>query len=141
AHEQRGIPLIESLLSDVRYALRTLSAKPGFTAAVVLTLALGIGANSAMFTIVNAVILRPLPYADSDRIISVSTMSRGDDHGVVDDVNFAAWRDNAKSVTLTVSSGTEGVITTSAGPQTLPGVEASATYFSVYGVRPIIGRT
>jgi predicted permease len=141
AREQRGLPLIETLAIDVRYAVRALAAKPGYTAAVVLTLALGIGAYSAMFSIVNAVILRPLPYPDADRIVSVSIKSKGDDMRVVDDVNYAAWRDNARSVTLTVSSGTDGVFTTNGGPQQLPGVMASTTYFSVFGVRPILGRT
>ncbi len=139
--EQRGIPLIESVMGDIRYAARALAAKPSYSIAVILTLALGIGANSAMFTIVDAVVMRPLPYPDPDRIVSISTSSKGEDHGVVDDVNYAAWRDNARSVTLTVSSGTDGVFTTEAGPRQLPGMMASTTYFSVYGVRPIMGRT
>ena len=141
AREQRGVPMIDNLLSDLRYSVRTLRARPGYTAAVVLTLALGIGANSAMFTIVNAVLFRPLPYADPDRIVSISTNSKGEDHGVVDDVNYAAWRDNAKSVVLSISVGTDGVLTTDAGAQEIPGVEASTNYFSVYAVRPLIGRT
>jgi putative ABC transport system permease protein len=141
AHEQRGIPWFESVMADIRYAARALIAKPGYSLAVVLTLALGIGANSAMFTIVNAVILRPLPYPDPDRIVSLSSKSNGNDIGVVDDVNYAAWRDNARSLVLCVSSGTSGVFATSAGPQELPGMMASTTYFEVYGVRPIIGRT
>jgi len=141
AREQRGIPMIESLTSDVRYAVRALLAKPGYTTAVVLTLALGIGANSAMFTIVNAVVLRPLPYPDPDRIVSLSTMTKGDDHGVVDDVNYVAWRDNARSVTLTLAAGDDGIFTTSTGPRELPGMDVSASYFSVFRVRPIMGRT
>ena len=141
AREQRGIPLIETVVSDVRYALRTLRAKPGYTTAVVLTLALSIGANSAMFAIVNAVVLRPLPYPDPDRIVSISTSSKGEDHGVVDDVNYAAWRDKARSVVLAISAGTDGVLTTDAGQQEIPGIEASTNYFTVYAVRPVIGRT
>ena len=141
AREQRGIPLVESLASDVRYAVRALAAKPGYTAAVVLTLALGIGANTAMFTIVNAVVLRPLPYPDPDRLVSVSTSAKGEDRSVVDDVNYAAWRDNARSMTLALASGTDGVFTTTVGPEELPGMQASKNYFSVFGARPITGRT
>jgi hypothetical protein len=141
AREQRGLPVLESLMSDVRYAVRALLAKPGYTAAVVLTLALGIGANSAMFTIVNAVVLRPLPYPDADGIVSLSTMTKGDDHGVVDDVNYVAWRDNARRVTLTLAAGDDGIFTTSAGPRELPGMDVSAGYFSIFRVSPIMGRT
>src|SRR5215510_14460879 len=63
---------IDSLATDVRYALRGLAQKPGFAIAVILTLALGIGANAVVFALVNAVVLRPLPYPNADRIISIS---------------------------------------------------------------------
>ena len=141
AREQRGIPFIEGMLSDIRYAVRTLVAKPGYSAAVVLTLALGIGANTAMFTIVNAVVLRPLPYPDPDRLVSLSVESKGEDHGVVDDVDYVAWRDNASSLTLAIASGTDGVFTLAGGPEELSGMEASTNYFAVFGVRPVMGRT
>jgi len=141
AREQRGLPLVEGLVDDVRYAARALVAKPGYSIAVVLTLALGIGANTAMFTIVNAVVLRALPYPQPDRLLSISTSSKGEDRGVVDDVNFVAWRDNAHTVTLSVARGTDGVFTTAGGPEELSGMQVSTDYFSVFGVRPVTGRT
>jgi len=141
AREQRGLPVFESLIIDIRYAARALAAKPGYTTAVILTLALGIGANTAMFSIVNAVVLRPLPYPNSDRLVSISTSAKGEDHEVVDDVNYVAWRDNARSVTLSIAGGADGIFTTSGGPQELSGMQVSTEYFSVYGVRPIMGRT
>ena len=141
AREQRGLPLLEGIVSDVRYAARALVAKPGYSIAVVLTLALGIGANTAMFTIVNAVVLRPLPYPQPDRLVSISTSSKGQDRGVVDDVNYVAWRDNAHTLTLSLASGTDGVFSTAGGPEELSGMQVSTAYFSVFGVRPIMGRT
>src|SRR5581483_904873 len=70
--ERRGVPVAEEIVADVRYALRGLRNKPTYAAAMMLTLALGIGANSAMFSIVNAVVLRPLPYPEADRLAAIS---------------------------------------------------------------------
>src|SRR5215470_19631436 len=90
---------MDNLAADVRLAFRGLTHKPGYAIAVVLTLALGIGANAVVFALVNAVVLRPLPYPNADRLISLSTVGdEGRDGRVLQDVAYDAWRRMSKSV-------------------------------------------
>ena len=132
-----------TLLQDVRYGLRMLVKKPTFTIVAVLTLALGVGANTAIFSIVNAVLLRPLPYPDPDRLVRVFFNEPGVG---LRDVRFSKpelddlqTRSGVFEDVTPIFEGSEDV--TGAGqPERVEGVNGSFTYFSMLGVTPEIGR-
>lgn len=134
---------IDNLVSDVRLALRGLVQKPGFAIAVTLTLALGIGANAVVFALVNAVVLRPLPYPDADRIVSISQRgSEGRDGGVLNNLPYADWSQTTRSVeSQTAYDVGQGVFQTRNGPVRVSGIWATPPYFGIFGVKPLIGRT
>jgi putative ABC transport system permease protein len=135
---------MQPLLQDIRYALRTLLRAPGFTLVAVLTLALGIGANTAIFTVVNALLLKPLPYAAPERLVMVwqDFRARG---GPADEWatpgNYADWR-NQKDLfeQVTVINGWRPALTGGAEPEALTGEQVSHEYFSVLGINPVLGR-
>src|SRR5215813_9227841 len=83
---------MSSLLKDVSYGIRSLIKQPGFTAIVVVTLALGIGASTAIFSVVNTVLLRPLPYRDADRLVVIQELTANGKHVQVTPANFLDWR-------------------------------------------------
>jgi putative ABC transport system permease protein len=139
--EQRGLPLLETLWQDLRYGLRQLLKNPGFAAVTVLTLALGIGANTAIFSVVNALLLRPLPYPDSDRLMMLSNNSKGGDGGNTDYPTFADWRARSQSFEeLAAFMSWGGVMTGEGDPEMVGGVRVSADYFRMLGVAPMLGR-
>ena len=135
------------LSQDLRYAFRTLVRWPGFTAVVVLTLALGIGANAAIFSVVNAVLLRPLPYADPDRLVLVLGTPTDGDSAKVGALSsypdFADFRQRAKSFSqLGVVSVAQTTVTgKSFEPTIVSGSPVSANLFSMLGVSPALGRS
>ena len=102
ARDEYRSRLGDELVQDVRYAVRVVRRNPGFATAAALTFALGIGASTAMFSVVNGVLLRPLPYADPDRLLVVweHDVARGHDRNVVAVPNFEAWRERARHVPL-----------------------------------------
>lgn len=138
--DRRGLPWVESLFADVRYAIRTLRLHRGYSAAMILTVALGIGANVTMFTIINAVVLRPLPYPEPDRLLSISIKDKRSDMGVVPDRTYAEWQRASKSVVISTSSGGDALFTLGGETESVVGRFATAGYFDVLGVRPLMGR-
>ncbi len=137
---------MQTILHDLRYALKQLLKNPGFSVVVVLTLALSIGANTAIFSVVNALLLRPLPYPEPQRLGSMMQRISGpsnDSYRVkIDGDTWRQLRDNVPAVTAAVSSKTGGVNLEGAGrTQFVHGQRVSATYFDVLGVHPMRGRS
>jgi predicted permease len=135
---------MHDLSQDVRYALRSMFRNPGFTATVVLVLALGIGANTALFGIVDAVLLRPLPYPQSDRIVSLSMANEdGNDIGRLDDptAQLLAGSQLRNFDAVALSNGTGANLTGGSAPERVAGARTSANFFEVMGVAPAVGRT
>ncbi|HSC45347.1 MAG TPA: ABC transporter permease [Candidatus Acidoferrum sp.] len=142
--DARGVSFVEGALQDVRFGLRMLKKSPGFTITAVLTLALGIGANTAIFSVVNTVLLRPLPYKDADRLVTVwsNNRTRGYDTDLVSPLDFADWRSQSTAFEkLAASTDVQYTMTGAGEPVMVIGYSFSAEYFDVLGVRPFIGRT
>ena len=139
---------METLFQDLRYGLRILLKRPGFTAVAVAALALGIGANSAIFSVVNGVVLRALPYKDPDRLAMVWSRRPllqtqvGSLEFPVSAADFIDWRDQNQSFDQIAAFHSQAFNITGAGePEYLGGVRASASLFSLLGVEPRLGRT
>jgi putative ABC transport system permease protein len=137
-----GRPPADALAADVRFALRSLRTSPGFTAVVMLTLALGIGATTSIFTVVDAVMLRPYPYADMDRIMMLMETTRSGQLMSVAWQNFQDWRDQHQVFEhLGLYRGT--VVNLSGGdqPERLIASLASSDVFKAVGIQAVVGRT
>lgn len=133
---------LEQLRGDVRYGFRLLRKSPSFTVVAILTLALGIGANTAMFSIVNAVLIRPLPYAHSERLVAVSNYLPKMQASVVLNPDFGVWRnDNKVFEQLAAYGGGASYNLTGAGrPQRVEGLAVTANLLPLLGVDPLLGR-
>ncbi len=142
--ERRSLPWIENLLQDLRYGLRTLRQNPGFAAVAVLTLALGIAANTAIFSMANALILNPLPFEDLDQLVAVR--ERLPNQGLkavgVAPADFADWRaQNSAFQEMAAYSVRNAVLTGSGGePESVRGTFVSPGFFAALGTRPARGR-
>ena len=131
------------MLEDLRFAFRQLVKNPGFTLIAIFALALGIGANTAIFSVVNAVLLRPLPYPDSDQLIVVRERSNAFERGAVGYMNWLDWHAGQRSFTdLALVRRENFNLSTGAGgaPERIRGVRASSGFLSVLGLKPRIGR-
>jgi predicted permease len=145
--DRRGVPLLDQLARDVRYAVRALSHRPGFATAAILVLALGIGANTAIFSVVHAVLLAPLPYADQDRLVFVwhtppQSGFPGMSRFAVSPANYLDWRAQSRSFErMAVIRFRALNLTGTDRPEALRGAAVPADFFPLLGVQPIVGRT
>src|SRR5499426_3047194 len=145
--DMRRVRWIEELMQDVRYWLRTLRKSPGFTAVAVLTLALGIGVNTALFTLFNAVALRPLPVNDPDRIVKVYRKEMGDSSREVSGSSsmlsypeYTAHRDSAQSFAGLTAYADASLTLSGAEAEGVRGLLVAGNYFSTLGAEMALGR-
>lgn len=140
--EARGTTLIESALQDVRYAVRQLQANPTFAIVIILTLASSIGANSAIFSVIDSVLLKPLPYPHADRIVRLFLTNAEYPKFPLNPFDFRDYRTRSKSFD-SLAAYTRGDLQLSggsAGPVRLNGFQITSGYFRVLGLHPELGR-
>src|SRR5229473_438418 len=140
--DARGVNFIETLLQDVRYGLRMLRKNPGFTLVAVLTLAFGIGANTAIFSVTNSVLLRPLPYHDPDKLVMVweSSSQHLNPHNTVSPPNFLDWQNrNTVFLGMAFIFDERDNLTGNGDPEEVVVQDVSSNFFSLLGVNPILG--
>ena len=131
-----------TLIQDLRYGIRMLFKRPGFTAAVVLVLALGIVANSAIFSVVNAVLLRPLPYDDPDRIVMIweTNFNKGLDRSIVSPANFLDWKEQTSVFEqMAALRFWFYTLTGNGDPERIHGVRVSASFSVARWSSPMCG--
>ena len=141
--QARKFQVFHDFKSDVRYGLRMMRRAPGFTSVAVLTLALGIGANSAMFGIVYGLLYRPLPYPEESRIVSVhmNFSPQNSPRGNLSVADFLDWQNGNTAFEKVAAYGISRFALTGEGrPEEVTGATVTADYFSILGIRPILGR-
>ena len=134
---------METLFKDIRYGIRGLLKRPGFTAIAVITLALGIGANTAIFSVVNVVLLRSLPYSEADRLVMIweDATFAGFPHNTPAPANFADWQSQSHSFEGMAALTTRSFNLTGEGePEKIEGNGVTANFFSLLGTQPMLGR-
>jgi putative ABC transport system permease protein len=132
---------MQTLMQDLRYGLRMLAKKPGFTVVAMFTLALGIGANSAIFSVVNSALLRPMPLEDPDRLIKIWESLPSGGEGTASAPNLKDWREQ-NTVFRGIAAYTSSSLNLSGQDrqERLSGMAISTNFFDVVGVRPRLGR-
>ena len=140
--DARGVSFIEGLVQDLRFGLRMLRKSPGFTTAAVMTLALGIGANTAIFGLVDSAFLRGLPYRDSERLVHIWTIEADHDWHTPTPAQYQAVRDNSKTFEQVAAAGWADYFYGSDGSITrdLPGSLVTPNWLTTLGVKPLLGR-
>ncbi|MGH9740140.1 MAG: ABC transporter permease, partial [Candidatus Acidiferrales bacterium] len=132
---------METLLQDIRYGIRLIAKSPGFAAIAILTLALGIGANTAVFSVVNGVLLNPLPYSQPDRLVAVYSKTKQFTRSSISYPNFLDWVRDQRSFSALAAFRSENYNLIGMGqPQRLGAVMVSASFFPLLGVNPVVGR-
>jgi putative ABC transport system permease protein len=146
--EMRLTQWLEEFGTDVKYALRQLKAAPGFTLVAIVTLALGIGANSAMFALADAALLRPLPFGDPDRLVIVDEWGpQQQARSRIELLNFREWAtqnrtfESMGAIWIPGTGGGPTLTGADGTPEIIPGQSVTASFFDVLGVRPVAGRT
>lgn len=133
---------MNSLVHDLRFALRMIRNSPGFTVVAVLTLALGIGANAAIYSFVDGVLLRPLPYPHPEQIVNVWEKPPNHDRNGISTLNFLDWKNqNTVFTAMAAQTGGSATLTGVDVPVQLRGSRVSARYFDIFGIKPVLGRT
>jgi predicted permease len=133
---------LENLLQDLRYGARTLRKSPGFAAVAILTLALGIGVNTALFSVVNGVLLNPLPYPRPHQLVELWWDRTPGQHSSVTYPNFLDWQKESTVFSAVGAYLQDNMIVTGAGePERVDGVKISANFFDLLGVKPLLGRS
>src|SRR5438105_5391627 len=131
---------VSELRSDLAYALRRLRLAPGFAALTVLTLALGIGASTAIFSVVNAVVLRPIPVPDAECVVQFYETNPTNNAWTTSEPNYLDYRDRTRTfATFAAVSGRGASLLGRGDPIALNGLAATATYFPLFGARPLVG--
>ncbi len=132
---------MKNLRQDIQFALRVLRKSPGFTAIAILTLVLGIGANTALFSVVNGVLLNPLPFQNPDQLVAVYSKTPTFDQSSITYPNFLDWQKNNRSFSMLSAFRSDNFnLTGSSEPERLHGHMISAEFFSTLGIQPVLGR-
>lgn len=137
-----GWASVERLMQDLRYGIRMLAKSPGFTTVAILTLALGIGANTALFSVVNGVLLKPLPYPHPEQLVWLAESKPNFDTGSISFPNFRDWEKGNRTFTgMAISRGYSFNLTGLGETEQLRGQFITSDFFKVLGVNPLIGRS
>ena len=141
-HDERTMRLVEDVARDVRHAARGLRRSPGFSLAVILTLALGIGGNTAVFSVVDQLLLRPLPYPDGDQLVVVEERVGANPHADVSPANWLDWQRESRTFRRFAAWRSWSFTLTGTGePRRVNAQQVSSEFFPLLGVAPLLGRT